>query len=193
MSTLFNHQHLSGLSFSKKYLAVIGGGPKALAIATKLKVLRSLGFQVPTLVIFEKESVGHHWEAASGYTSGELPLGTSPYKDVTFPYCTEFGEEILNKKINMLLQQYSWSMFLIEIKRYADWIDQDQPAPSHKLWAKYLKWVSEKVKDETQFIFAEVTNIDIDLLDKKWIISHKNNQGSYTNGLKFDGLILTIS
>lgn len=189
MNTLFKQHNFIKLKSRKKYLAIVGGGPKALAIATKLKVLGSLGFQVPHLVIFEKESIGHHWKAVSGYTSGELLLGTSPHKDVIFPYCTQFDDKDLNRKVNIALQQYSWSTFLIEMQHYADWIDQGQPAPPHKLWAQYLEWVSEKVKDKTQFIFAEVTHIDI--LNKKWVISYRNDQGNYTNKLKFDGLVIT--
>ena len=44
-------------------LAIVGAGPKALALAAKAVVLRRMGFAAPEIVIYEKESVAHHWRA----------------------------------------------------------------------------------------------------------------------------------
>lgn len=189
MSALFKRSNFKNLSSSEKCLAIIGGGPKALAIAAKFKVLKSFGFKTPKVIVFEKESVGYHWKASSAFTSGDLPLGTSPHKDITFPYATKFDDEVLNKKINASLQKYSWTTFLIEIGYYADWIDRDQPAPPHKLWAQYFEWVAEKVKDEVTFIFAEVTHIDVQ--NQKWNISYQNNHNNSRGKLMFDSLVIT--
>lgn len=53
-----------------KRLIIIGAGPKALAIATKNKVLKDLGFRTPQVVIIEKK----RW-LPIGPVKGDTPMG----------------------------------------------------------------------------------------------------------------------
>ena len=92
---------------SAKHLAIIGAGPKAMAIAAKAFVLKRLGLMVPEITIFEKSEIAHHWRAASGFTNGQLELGTSPEKDVGFPYYSFLWGDLANRKINYLMQSFS--------------------------------------------------------------------------------------
>ena len=67
-------------------LAVLGAGPKAVAVAAKSAELRAMGVPAPDVVVVERTGVGANWTAAGGWTDGEHRLGTSPEKDVGFPY-----------------------------------------------------------------------------------------------------------
>ncbi len=172
---------------SKKTLALIGAGPKSLAIAAKNKILQELGFDVPKIILFEKEYAGFNWSQKSGLTSGELPLGTSPMKDVGFPYRSfHWGEK--NTEVNKRMREYSWQNFLIEKYQYSEWIDRGQPAPVHSEWLEYLTWVLEKVDDHIDFVNAEVTGISYK--NSQWeIITINKKKGPDT--FLCDGIVST--
>ena len=129
-----------------KRLAIIGCGPKALAIAAKTKVLREIGIADIEVVIFEKSSVASHWTGKCGYTDGQQTLGTLPEKDIGFPYKSEFGSQVDHGMI-----QYSWHSYLISKTDYGPWIDRGRPHPHHAEWAAYLKWVAEKTGVEIRY------------------------------------------
>ena len=59
-------------------LAVVGAGPKALAVAVKHAALRAAGHAVPDLVILDPAGVAAHWDGRAGYTDGDQRLGTPP-------------------------------------------------------------------------------------------------------------------
>src|SRR4051812_32955051 len=126
----------------RNLLAVIGAGPKGLALAVKAKVLSEFGLDVSRVVLIEKHSVAAHWSGKAGYTNGELKLGTSPEKDLVYPFDTDLGEEQLNRRVRARLTEFSWTSFLIQSQGYSDWIDRGRPAPTHTFWSKYLKWAS---------------------------------------------------
>ena len=63
-------------------LAVLGAGPKALAIAAKAKVLRDLGLGSLDVVLIEQRAVAADWRGTDGWTDGEPHLGTPPEKDI---------------------------------------------------------------------------------------------------------------
>src|SRR5271168_5595761 len=67
-------------------LAVLGAGAKAVAVAAKARVLRDMGVEVPEVIAVERTGVGANWQASGGWTDGAHRLGTSPEKDVGFPY-----------------------------------------------------------------------------------------------------------
>lgn len=58
-------------------LAVIGAGPKAVAVAAKAAELRNLGVDAPDVVVVERTGVGANWTAAGGCTDGRHRLGAS--------------------------------------------------------------------------------------------------------------------
>jgi mycobactin lysine-N-oxygenase len=146
---------------TKERIAIIGAGPKALAVAAKNQVLSELGFLVPEIHIFEKNKVAAHWCGDHGYTNGHLELGTSPFKDVGFPYATKTADLLLSEKINTRMQRYSYSAFLVADDQYADWIDRGNPAPTHKLWTRYLLWVYDLVKSNIHFHHETVSGLSV--------------------------------
>lgn len=117
-------------------LAVLGAGPKAIAIAAKAKVLRDLGLGVLDVVVIEEQAVAADWLGKFGWTSGEPILSTPPEKDIGFPYRSLYGPHV-----DRALWAYAWQWFLVDSQGYADWVDRGQPRPDHSEWAAYLRWV----------------------------------------------------
>jgi hypothetical protein len=66
-------------------LAVIGAGPKGIAIAAKARALAAAGLEAPRVVLVEGSAVAGNWSGRQGYTNGLLPLGTPPEKTSAFP------------------------------------------------------------------------------------------------------------
>src|SRR5215472_14901678 len=72
-------------------LAVVGAGPKGIAIAAKARALAAAGLEAPRVVLVDRGAVAGNWSGRQGYTSGLLPLGTPAEKDVGFPYAESWG------------------------------------------------------------------------------------------------------
>ncbi|WP_246023357.1 SidA/IucD/PvdA family monooxygenase [Nocardia yunnanensis] len=125
-------------------LLVVGAGPKALAVAAKAHVLRELGLPAPRVVVVEPHAVGGNWLPSGGWTDGRHRLGTSPEKDVGFPYRSTFARG-RNREIDAAMQAFSWTSFLVDQGGYAEWIDRGRPSPQHHVWAKYLQWVGHRI------------------------------------------------
>jgi len=152
-------------------LAVIGAGPKGLAVAVKAKVLEEFGFPVPRVILIEKHGVAAHWSGEFGYTNGEMKLGTSPEKDLVFPLQTDVGDPLLNDRIRRRLMDFSWAAFMIQSGRYSDWIDRGRPAPCHLLWAMYLRWVADELQPQIEILNAEVAQADLTSSGDRWVLS----------------------
>ncbi|MCG7262999.1 MULTISPECIES: SidA/IucD/PvdA family monooxygenase [unclassified Corynebacterium] len=127
-----------------KSLAIIGAGPKALAVQAKLHALRSLGVPTPEVTVLDPHGIGGNWKPCGGWTDGRQLLGTSPDKDLGFPYRTRIAGE-LNEAVDRSMLGLSWVRFLTESDRYASWIDRGHPNPPHYLWASYLEWAAQKM------------------------------------------------
>ena len=168
-------------------LLIIGAGPKAMAIASKNMVLRQLGFDTPEIHILEKSGVGAHWTGCSGYTNGRLELGTSPEKDVGFPYQSACLSEDINEQIDRLMKEFSWQSFLVSEKSYSAWVDRGRPAPQHRQWASYLQWVAQQVEDEVTTHRGEV--VQLRTRGQVWEVAYKTNLGLRT--ISGDGLVVT--
>lgn len=174
--------------FERKTLAVIGAGPKGLAVAVKAKVLEEFGLPVDRVILIEKNGVAANWSGDFGYTNGEMKLGTSPEKDVVFPLETDVGDAALNERIRQRLLQFTWTSFLVQTERYSDWVDRGRPAPCHQVWASYLRWVSEQLGPQTFILQAEVVGIDLSNDGKSWELALR---GSQQDVLRADRLMLT--
>jgi mycobactin lysine-N-oxygenase len=168
-------------------LLIIGAGPKAMAIASKNKVYRQLGFDVPEIHLFEKNEVGANWTGCSGYTNGHLELGTPPEKDVGYPYQCACWHEDANDQIDRLMKDFSWQSFLVADKSYSAWVDRGRPAPQHRQWASYLKWVARNVEDEVTTHRGEVVQLRI--RGQEWVVGYKTDLGLRT--FSGDGLVVT--
>lgn len=172
-------------------LLIVGAGPKAMAIAAKATVLAKLGIAVPEIHIVEKCSVGAHWNGLAGYTNGKMELGTSPEKDVGFPYQTRVFDERenpgLNHSVNALMQSFSWNAFQIERGTYSSWVDRGRPCPTHSVWANYLLWVSERLSPSVHIHYGQVNRLA--MTDGGWETEFQTDSGART--LETTGIVMT--
>jgi mycobactin lysine-N-oxygenase len=121
-------------------LVVVGGGPKAAALAAKARVLKDLGKGEIRVKVLEREKdMAANWRGRSGYTTGNVQLCTPPEKDVGFPYTSIYGADVDKR----MLAEYSWHAYkiLVDKSSYSDWVDSGRDHPSHKEWADYLKYI----------------------------------------------------
>ncbi len=150
-------------------LLVIGAGPKALAVAAKAKVMRDLGLPAPHVRVVEAHDVGANWQSIGGWTDGRHRLGTSPEKDIGFPYrsavaghgCADHDAEISRRMLD-----YSWMSFLVEHQTYAEWVDRGRPHPEHHVWARYLQWVAARA--ELDLVIGSVRAVCAD--EDRWAL-----------------------
>ncbi|QIS08915.1 SidA/IucD/PvdA family monooxygenase [Nocardia arthritidis] len=166
-------------------LLVVGGGPKAMAVAAKAHVLRSLGLPAPHVVIVESHAVGGNWLPSGGWTDGRHRLGTNPEKDVGFPYHSTWARGH-NRAINEAMVAFGWTAFLVERGTYAEWVDRGRPSPHHHVWAKYLQWVARK--SEVEVVFGTVERISP--AGEGWLVSVTEAGGAVTE-LAADRLMIT--
>jgi hypothetical protein len=103
-------------------LAVVGTGPKDIAIAAKARALAAAGLSAPRVVLVDRGEVAGNWSGRQGYTSGLLPLGTPPEKDVGYPYAASWGDA--SADVIAAMAEYSWQRHLIRHGAYGDWIDR---------------------------------------------------------------------
>ncbi|MFW0783142.1 SidA/IucD/PvdA family monooxygenase [Gordonia sp. CPCC 206044] len=170
-------------------LLIIGAGPKALAVAAKAKVMRDLGLPAPEVRVIEAHAVGANWQSIGGWTDGRHRLGTSPEKDIGFPYRSAVaarggGEE--NAEISRRMVDYSWMSFLVEHQTYAEWVDRGRPNPQHHVWARYLEWVAARV--DLDLTIGTVTAISAD--DEQWSLDVRTSDGTATEVVG-DALMIT--
>jgi mycobactin lysine-N-oxygenase len=92
-------------------LAVIGAGPKGIAIAAKARALSAVGLDAPRVVLVDRSAVAGNWSGRQGYTSGLLPLGTPPEKDVGFPYAAGWGPA--SAAVTTAMAEFNWQRHLI--------------------------------------------------------------------------------
>src|SRR6185503_586013 len=139
-------------------LAVIGAGPKGIAIAAKARALTAAGLPAPRVVLIEPGPVAGNWTGHQGYTSGLLPLGTPPEKDVGYPYAESWGAH--SAAVTAAMADYSWQRHLIARGTYADWVDRGRLRPTHRQWSYYLREVADRV--EAEIVAAEAVGLEAD-------------------------------
>jgi mycobactin lysine-N-oxygenase len=147
-------------------VAVVGAGAKAVAVAAKAAVLREMGVEVPEVVAVERASVAANWRAGGGWTDGRQRLGTSPEKDVGFPYRSSLVPG-RNTEVDERMMRYSWQSYLVASDQFVGWVDRGRPAPAHDTWARYLRWVADEVS--LKVVRGEVAQISVD--DSRWVLS----------------------
>jgi mycobactin lysine-N-oxygenase len=146
-------------------LAIIGAGAKAVAVAAKAAVLRDMGVDVADVVAVERTGVAANWRAGGGWTDGRQRLGTSPEKDVGFPYRATLvpGRDA---EIDERMMRFSWQSYLVATDQFVGWIDRGRPAPTHDTWAGYLRWVAHVVG--LKVVRGEVLQISVD--ESRWVL-----------------------
>ncbi|MEO8816156.1 MAG: NADPH-dependent L-lysine N(6)-monooxygenase MbtG [Mycobacterium sp.] len=140
-------------------LAVVGAGAKAVAVAAKAAVLRDMGVAAPEVVAVERTEVGANWRASGGWTDGAHRLGTSPEKDIGFPYRSSLVAG-RNAELNERMTRYGWQSYLIATGQFAEWVDRGRPSPTHLRWSQYLRWVADAVG--MTVVTGEVNRLAVD-------------------------------
>ncbi|HEX5144629.1 MAG TPA: NADPH-dependent L-lysine N(6)-monooxygenase MbtG [Mycobacterium sp.] len=165
-------------------LAVIGAGPKAVAVAAKAAALRSMGVPAPDVVAIERTGVAANWTVAGGWTDGEHRLGTSPEKDVGFPYRSALVAR-RNAELDSRMMRHSWQSYLVGTGQFAEWVDRGRPAPTHRRWASYLNWVAEAVG--MSVIHGEAERISVS--GAQWVVQVQEPERTST--LHADAVMVT--
>ena len=161
-------------------LAVLGAGPKGIAIAAKARALEAAGLGAPKVVLIDPGAVAGNWSGRQGYTSGLLPLGTPPEKDVGFPYADSWGPA--SPAVTAAMAAYTWQRHLIAHGAYADWVDRGRTRPTHRQWSWYLREVAEKAQAE--IIAADVVGLEAD--GERWQVRMEPGAA-----IEADGVVVT--
>jgi mycobactin lysine-N-oxygenase len=162
-------------------LAVVGAGPKGIAIAAKARALEAAGLGAPRVVLIDRGAVAGNWSGRQGYTNGRLPLGTPPEKDVGFPYADSWGDT--TPVVTAAMADYTWQRHLIDHGAYADWVDRGRMRPTHRQWSWYLREVAKKAQAEV--ITTEVTRLEAD--GEKWRLEVEPGEAIWADGLVVTG------
>jgi mycobactin lysine-N-oxygenase len=125
-------------------LAIVGGGPKALAVCVRLRALETVNkLRRPiAITVLESNDWGANWSGQHGHTRNTARLATPPDRDLAFPYD---DDEKLLPGLRLELLRYSWRAYLIAKGLYQDWIERDSPPPLVEEWASYLAWAGATV------------------------------------------------
>jgi mycobactin lysine-N-oxygenase len=162
-------------------LAVVGAGPKGIAIAAKARALAAAGLGAPRVVLVDRGAVAGNWSGRQGYTSGLLPLGTPAEKDVGFPYADSWGAA--SAAVTAAMADYSWQRHLIAHGAYADWVDRGRLRPTHRQWSYYLREVAQRA--EVEIAAGEVVALDV--AEPGWRIELGSGQAVLADGLVLTG------
>jgi mycobactin lysine-N-oxygenase len=138
-------------------LAVVGAGPKGIAIAAKARALAAAGLPAPRVVLVDRGEVAGNWSGRQGYTSGLLPLGTPPEKDIGYPYAANWGDA--SADVVAAMAGYSWQRHLVRHGAYSDWVDRGRMRPTHRQWSVYLREVAETA--EAEIVCGVVTGLEV--------------------------------
>lgn len=152
-------------------LAILGAGAKAVAVAAKAAALRQMGFDTIDVVAIERAGVAANWRADGGWTDGRQRLGTSPEKDVGFPYRSALVPG-RNAELDERMMQWSWQSYLVATDQFVGWVDRGRPAPTHDTWAQYLRWVGDVAG--LNVVYGEVVNLSID--GGRWMLHTRESR-----------------
>src|SRR5208337_5168357 len=126
-------------------IAVVGGGPKGVAIAAKAVALRASGYTVPDIVIYEHQQIGAAWSGHAGYTDGLQRICTLAERDLGYPYdYSTFGARTAHEMLN----RFSWQAFCLEQgtanAKYNEWVARGRLSPTHIDYSGYLQRVARE-------------------------------------------------
>jgi mycobactin lysine-N-oxygenase len=166
-------------------LAVVGAGPKGIAIAAKARALAAARLAPPRVVLIDRGPVAGNWTGRQGYTNGLLPLGTPAEKDVGYPYADSWGPA--SAAVTAAMAPYIWQRHLIGHGAYADWVDRGRLRPTHRQWSAYLRDVAGKVAAE--IVTGEVTGLEVtgEAGKGQWRLALGPGRDLLTDGVVFTG------
>lgn len=163
-------------------IAVIGGGPKAAALAAKAFCLNEIKKTQINITIFESKSIGASWNGENGYTNGSQALCTPAERDLGFPYNSTAGQDV-----EVMMQSlFSWNSFKVASGDYPDWVGRGRTPPTHLDFAKYINKCVEIT--DARVVIGEVVRLSRS--GKKWKIRTKEKNWD-PNLLEFDAAVVT--
>jgi mycobactin lysine-N-oxygenase len=162
-------------------LAVVGAGPKGIAIAAKARALEAAGLDVPDVVLVDRGPVAGNWTGEQGYTSGQLPLSTPPEKDIGFPYAESWAA--VSPSVTAAMSGYSWQRHLTTIGAYADWVDRGRLRPTHREWSSYLRAVA--LRANAEIVADEV--VGLESADRRWQLTLGTGETIWADGVVITG------
>jgi len=169
-------------------LAVVGAGPKGVAIAAKARALAAAGLPAPRVVLVDRGEIAGNWSGRQGYTNGLLPLGTPPEKDVGYPYAASWGAA--SAGVVAAMAEYSWQRHLIRHGVYGDWVDRGRMRPTHRQWSAYLREVAEVA--EAEVVSGAVTGLEVASGDR-WEVTLEAGDAIAADGVVITGSGPTIT
>jgi mycobactin lysine-N-oxygenase len=161
---------------------VVGAGPKGIAIAAKAHALAVAGLPAPRVVLVDRDEVAGNWSGRQGYTSGLLPLGTPPEKDIGYPYGANWGDA--SADVVAAMAGYSWQRHLVRHGAYSDWVDRGRMRPTHRQWSVYLREVAETA--EAEIVCGVVTGLEV-TGDGRWEVRLAAGAAIAADGLVITG------
>ncbi len=162
-------------------LAVVGAGPKGIAMAAKARALAAAGLDAPRVVLIDPGPVAGNWTGHQGYTSGLLPLGTPPEKDIGFPYASRWGTA--SPAVTAAMAEFSWPRHLISKGAYGDWVDRGRLRPTHRQWSFYLREVASRAGAEV--VGAQVEGLEA--VGDRWRLDLSGGSALWADGVVFTG------
>ena len=161
---------------------MVGAGPKGIAIAAKARALAAAGLPAPRVVLVNRGEVAGNWSGRQGYTSGLLPLGTPPEKDVGYPYAASWGHA--SADVIAAMTAYSWQRHLIRHGVYSDWVNRGRMRPAHRQWSAYLREVAETA--EAEIVSGVVTRLEVAGRDR-WEVTLAAGEAIAADGVVMTG------
>jgi mycobactin lysine-N-oxygenase len=64
-----------------------------------------------------------------------------------------------NAELDERMTRYSWQSYLIATGQFAQWIDRGRPAPAHRNWGEYLRWVADQI--DMTVVRGEVNRLSV--------------------------------
>jgi mycobactin lysine-N-oxygenase len=133
------------------------------------------------VVLIEPGPVAGNWTGRQGYTSGLLPLGTPPEKDVGYPYAHSWGPH--SPAVTAAMGDYSWQRHLIARGAYADWVDRGRLRPTHRQWSYYLRDVADRA--EADIVTAAAAGLEVD--GERWRLTVDQGEPIWADGVVVTG------
>ncbi|WP_234342752.1 SidA/IucD/PvdA family monooxygenase [Xanthomonas citri] len=172
------------VSMDEVRLAVVGGGPKAAAIAARAHALNvSLGRSAFIVDIYERKTIGAHWTGRSGYTDGVQTLCTPIERDLGYPYhSTDPGVN------QTLFECFSWNSYLqSQGQAFFNWVEGGRLPPTHSDFSDYLSWAVSRSK--ARVIHGEVVGLSV--VNRKWEVVFNGRGKVKKAGPSYDGVVIT--
>jgi mycobactin lysine-N-oxygenase len=169
-------------------IAVVGGGPKAAAIAAKAAALRGERYNAPEVLVYEALAHGAAWTGGHGYTDGEQCLCTPSERDLGYPFDhATFGPAVANT----MAAKYSWHAFKASRgKGIGEWVARGRRPAQHKEFAEYV--ADALRKSGARLVMGEVTGLRYDAEHDLWFVASRDHDRPLPEEA-VDGVVITGS